>query len=60
MAVISGESGAGKTFSTRLFIRQTLDVAARGIMGGASQAPALAAERTRHPLEQRIMMVRRR
>eukprot|EP00043_Microstomoeca_roanoka_P015316 m.153412 g.153412 ORF g.153412 m.153412 type:complete len:1145 (+) comp16232_c1_seq1:118-3552(+) len=53
VAVISGESGAGKTESTKLFIRQVMDVSARGVLGGAG-APSFSS-RSRHPLEEKII-----
>ncbi|EGD79108.1 myosin [Salpingoeca rosetta] len=52
VAVISGESGAGKTESTKLFIRHVMDVSARGILNTATPAT-----RTRHPLEEKIIQL---
>lgn len=61
VCVISGESGAGKTESAKQFIRQIMDVSARGLMGGGGggdgdgdgDAPA-AHTRAKHPVETKI------
>ena len=58
VCVISGESGAGKTESAKQFIRQIMDVSARGIMGGGSMEEAVEEKvhvRARHPVEGKIM-----
>lgn len=57
VCVISGESGAGKTESAKQFIRQIMDVSARGLMGGAGAGAAVetGAERARHPVETKII-----
>ena len=46
VCVISGESGAGKTESAKQFIRQIMDVSAKGLMGAQNSA---GQERARHP-----------
>ena len=51
VCVISGESGAGKTESAKQFIRQIMDVSARGVAGGGIDA---SAERAKHPVEFKI------
>jgi hypothetical protein len=56
VCVISGESGAGKTESAKQFVRQIMDVSARGLMGGAiADEAADAPARARHPVEGKIL-----
>lgn len=52
VCVISGESGAGKTESAKQFIRQIMDVSARGVMGGG--AADATHVRAKHPVETKI------
>lgn len=54
VCVISGESGAGKTESAKQFIRQIMDVSARGLMGGAD-GEASGHVRAKHPVEMKII-----
>eukprot|EP00038_Savillea_parva_P002259 m.112345 g.112345 ORF g.112345 m.112345 type:complete len:1310 (-) comp10779_c2_seq1:47-3976(-) len=53
VCVISGESGAGKTESAKQFVRQIMDVSARGAMGGDTDATAHV--RAKHPVETKIL-----
>lgn len=53
VCVISGESGAGKTESAKQFVRQIMDVSARGALGGdAAEAEHV---RAKHPVETKII-----
>ena len=54
VCVISGESGAGKTESAKQFIRQIMDVSARGLMGGGAPSPG-GHVRAKHPVEMKII-----
>mmetsp|Transcript_35727 Transcript_35727/g.93386 ORF Transcript_35727/g.93386 Transcript_35727/m.93386 type:complete len:1264 (-) Transcript_35727:548-4339(-) len=57
VCVISGESGAGKTESAKQFVRQIMDVSARGAMGGGVGPGEGATEhvRAKHPVETKII-----
>ena len=58
VCVISGESGAGKTESAKQFVRQIMDVSARGVAHSAEDNPTDEGpehERARHPVEGKII-----
>eukprot|EP00041_Stephanoeca_diplocostata_P006092 m.75482 g.75482 ORF g.75482 m.75482 type:complete len:1672 (-) comp16172_c1_seq12:83-5098(-) len=67
VVVISGESGAGKTESAKLFIRQVLDISSSDLCGNGSKKMTLAnAARgsgihnelgASHPVEQKILKI---